>query len=219
MSVQTIPEQGTTAERLPRASGIVAVGPFPASTHPAFDDYLGLRASSFSGTRLVVFDGRSGSGKSTAIRFLLREHRDFREREATIISDLRAELPSALDVAVIEEVRVPRELPLLLPVLARSTSLLVASHVGLHYFRPLQLFGRSRLYRTDRDVGKIRRRLEMTGVYASEGAIADYVKAFGATYTDIDIVLERYPDTTFDRSLARFLRYCDLRCTEEPDSL
>ena len=34
------------------------------------DDFLGLRAREFSRVRLAVFEGRSGSGKSTAIRAL-----------------------------------------------------------------------------------------------------------------------------------------------------
>ena len=45
-----------------------------------FDDFLQLKAASFRSTRLAVFTGVSGSGKSTAIQWLIQHHPDFQNR-------------------------------------------------------------------------------------------------------------------------------------------
>ena len=42
-----------------------------------FDDYLGLGREAFRRTRLIVFAGISGSGKSTALKFLCDHHPEF----------------------------------------------------------------------------------------------------------------------------------------------
>ena len=50
------------------------------ATAPApilFDDFLGLEDENFERTRLIVFTGISGSGKSTAMKFLCDRHPAF----------------------------------------------------------------------------------------------------------------------------------------------
>ena len=42
-----------------------------------FDDFLGLEGEDFRQTRLIVFAGISGSGKSTALKFLCDHHPAF----------------------------------------------------------------------------------------------------------------------------------------------
>lgn len=202
-------------------SPVVSTAPSPARVPaanrnpPGFDDFLRLRATTFSRHRLIVFDGRSGSGKSTAIRFLISEHRDFRDRQIRMMKTGQLDLTAEIDVAVIDDLREPRELFAVARLLSHSRTLLVASHIGLTWFRPLQPVVRTAIYRTDTDHAKIRRRLEATGVFATEPVIAAYVHQFGATYTDLDIILERYPDTSFDRSFARFRKYCSMRCHDD----
>ena len=182
-----------------------------ASGGTVFDDFLSLRTAGFPGARLVVFSGRSGSGKSTAIRFLLAAHPDFRHRESVVLGRASlARFRGKGDVIVLDDLVEPRDLAHIPRLLRASTSLLVASHLRATWFRPFQLVVPCAFFRTDRDGAKIRRHLERRGIAATPAAVERFVAAFGATYTDVDIVTERCPAPTFDESLARFAKLCDL---------
>lgn len=155
-----------------------------------FDDFLGLAARDFSRHRLVVFVGRSGSGKSTAIGFVRQRHPAFE-----VMDELRR-------LADLERLRAP---------LQRGARMLVASHVAAGWFLALRPFMRVAVFRTDRDEGKIARYLHGRRIAASAPAVAAYVRRFGATYTDVDLILERFPSASFDASLRLFTRFCSLR--------
>ena len=155
-----------------------------------YDDFLGLLGRDFSRHRLVLFCGASGSGKSTAIRFLLERHPDF----------------NGTDVMVMDEVHAGNLHRLAANVMGRRV--LAASHFPLAWISALPGIT---VFRTDRDRGKIARYLRALGVSASSEAVEAYVRRFGATYTDVDIILERYPAPRFDIALARFQRFCRLR--------
>ncbi len=177
-----------------------------------FDDYLSLGTQSFSRDRLVVFTGRSGSGKSTAIRFLLEEHRDFRERPRVILEGPPfAHLDRAADVAVLDDLTSAADLLAVGRLLRRSRTLLVASHLNPAWFAPLRAAMRCSLFRTDDDARKLERYLESRGVSCSRDALRRYEAEFGATYTDLDIILERCPAASLDASLSRFLKFNRIR--------
>lgn len=152
-----------------------------------FDDFLGLAGLDLSAYRLIVFHGESGSGKSTAIRFLL-DHQLRNER-----------------IQVIDEIATLRELVQMRRVLRERS--LVATHVPPLWFRMLAA-GPVKIFHTDRDAAKIARYLERLGIEASPVACERYVREFGATYTDVDLILERCPAPDFDVSLSRFLKFC-----------
>lgn len=182
-----------------------------------FDDYLGLRRRDFSRAELVVFTGRSGSGKSTAIRFLLEHHPDFRDREQLHLGAAPFTVPARRwDVIAVDDLTAPRELGAIVRLLRSSRTLLVASHLAPALLRPLQLVARSSFFRTDADTAKVARHLARLGVTATSEAVARYVALFGATYTDVEIILERYPEPTFDRALARFSRFCRVASRARP---
>jgi energy-coupling factor transporter ATP-binding protein EcfA2 len=163
---------------------------FPESL--SFDDFLGLGARDFSRHRLVVFVGRSGSGKSTAIRFLL------------------GRLPGS---RVIDEIAHAGDLVGLWAPLAAGERLLVASHLSAACFLALRPFIKVAVFRTDRSADKIARYLERRGIGASARALRAFVRRYGATYTDAELIMERFPGASFDASLARFERFCSLHAS------
>ena len=176
-----------------------------------FDDYLGLDRIDLGRYRLVVFVGRSGSGKSTAIGHLLKNHPSFRGRESAVLRRPSFARPAEIpDVVVVDDLVEPRELRFVLDQLRSGRTLLVASHLGAAWYRIVSLFVPTIVFRTDADAAKIGRYLERRGVGASPEATRAYVRRFGATYTDADIILERYPGRSFDEALGRFERYCDV---------
>ncbi|HUP50161.1 MAG TPA: hypothetical protein VNA04_15355 [Thermoanaerobaculia bacterium] len=153
-----------------------------------FDDHLGLAGRDLTPFRLILFHGRSGSGKSTAIRFLLEN--SFRDRP----------------VEVVDEIGALRDLFRMRALLRNNVTLLVATHVHPFWFRLLAP-GRMLVFHTDRDPSKIARHLARLGVSATPAAVQAYVGRFGATYTDAELIMERWPSPIFDHSLARFLKF------------
>jgi energy-coupling factor transporter ATP-binding protein EcfA2 len=154
-----------------------------------FDDFLALAGRDFSSHDLVIFHGRSGSGKSTAIEFLRRNN-------------------PHVSYEVVDEITTFRDLGKLLR--ARRGPVLVATHVHPLWLRILKPFARAVIFRTDRDSAKLLRYFDARSISASSTAIALYVREFGATYTDAEVILERYPSASFDASYARFRKFCRL---------
>lgn len=159
------------------------------------DDFLGLDQTPLATERLVVFCGRSGSGKTTAIEHLLTRHPAFRVG----------------DVVVLDEITRLRELGLVLRLLLRGERVVAASHVPRWAFLPFRLLTPTALFRTDRGVGKLARYLDRLGISYSTDALERYARRYGASYTEIDIMRELAPDTSFDRILRRFEKLHRLR--------
>ncbi|QDU89670.1 hypothetical protein Pla175_30640 [Pirellulimonas nuda] len=183
------------------------------SDNEPFDDFLGLRASTLHGVRLLVFAGVSGSGKSTAMRFLEREHPRFRGMPSTVLGPHPT--PAALDgsrrFVLVEEVHRPAELKGVARLLRLGHTVAVASHLPLAWYTPFRLAWRCRFFQTDRDAAKISRYLTGRRVRFTEAAVADYCRRYGASYLDAAHILERFPLDDFDRAYGAFQRLCRIK--------
>jgi hypothetical protein len=179
---------------------------------PIFDDFCGLADADFRGVRLVEFFGVSGAGKSTAIGFLCREHRDFCEREAVVVTPGETDVRDVPDgsLAIVEEVRQPRDLRCVVSLLHRGATALVASHLRPAWSAPLGIRWRRRRFRLDRNWRKISRYLDQQGVGHTTAAVQHFCRRYGANYVDAALIIERRPDATFDAALAHFERFCRL---------
>ena len=158
----------------------------------AFHDYLGLGGGALPDRGALVFQGRSGSGKSTYIRWLLERHSDLPPGELSVVDEV---------LRLRDLVRVARRM-------RRSRLTLVASHLPPVIHAVLRPLGPVLVFRLDRRPEKIRRWLRARGVVFGEGALGAFCDLFGANYTDAAIVLERYPGLTFDEAFRRFRREC-----------
>ena len=185
----------------------------------SFDDYHGLAGIDLHGTRLVICQGMSGSGKTTAIEYLCREHRQLRNRSPRIfrLSGPVIQIPLLQnELVVLDDVRFLRQLVPLGRLLRAGNTVLVASHLSASYFLPLRLFWPSRVFVMDQDEGKIERYLAHKRVAFSHQAVEQYCHFFGANYLDVDFILERRPGVDFDEALAYFLKFCQLDLTPNP---
>ncbi|MGA7613936.1 MAG: hypothetical protein WBX15_02040, partial [Thermoanaerobaculia bacterium] len=77
-----------------------------------FDDFLRLDDLPFERERLIVFSGESGSGKSTAIAHLLREHPRFAGREHVWVEGPPFGSGPRASLIAIDEIVDVRDLPL-----------------------------------------------------------------------------------------------------------
>jgi hypothetical protein len=176
-----------------------------------FDDFLGLDARDLSRSRRVLFHGRSGSGKTTAIEHLLATQ--FRDRDVhRVAGPPYPGAPVAVQpgaVIAVDEIESLRDLRHLLRFARLDAMLMIATHVAPAFF-PLAGIFPDAVFRTDRDREKVGRHLARSNVSASAAAIREYCRRFGATYTDADLIMERYPLGSFDAALARFLKFDDI---------
>lgn len=179
------------------------------------DDFLGLLERDLSSARALVLCGRSGSGKSTLLRHLLARHPDLRARPSRVLAG--RPLPPAPrllvpgEVVLVDEVHTLRELAGVFAIAARGARVLVASHLPPLAHAPLRLLGPMVVARTDRDLAKLGRYLSARGLGASEEDLARFACRFGASYTDLDILLESYPTGPFAQRLALFERSHQVR--------
>ncbi|MBC8326400.1 MAG: hypothetical protein H8E27_12325 [Verrucomicrobia subdivision 3 bacterium] len=181
-----------------------------------FDDYLNLRDADLEGVRLVVFNGVSGSGKSTAIGWLLAHHPAYAGRPVTHVAGRRGQwtLPAQHNgLVVVDDIVHARELPRLAQLLARGNTVLAAAHPHRAWFQPLRLRWRLRLFRTDTSREKLMRHLDARAIPYTREAIDSFCDEYAASYFDMNLILGRYPDRSFDQALARFRRHCRMQPT------
>ena len=165
----------------------------------AFDDALGLAARSFAGVDLISFHGRSGAGKSAAIRFLLAEHPDLRQEGGAAPRE---------GVTVFDDLLGPRETLDVVRALRRGRRVLAACHFHPRWLAPLGLRWRTVAFDLDAHPEKIERWLTARGIAHTHDAVRHFCHHYGANYTDAAIILERSPGQGFDQALSRFLRNC-----------
>jgi len=184
-----------------------------------FDDYHRLGKLDLAPTRLLVFQGMSGSGKTTAIDYLCQHHRQFRDRSVKTFRLVgpRIQLPALEEqLVVLDDVRFVRQLRPLGRLLRAGNTVLIASHLRPIFFLPWRLRWESRVFVMDQDEAKIERYLARSKVVASRQAVRQYCRLFGANYLDVDFILERCPGSTFDEALAHFIKFCDLDLSPDP---
>lgn len=179
-------------------------------TAAVVDDFLGLHAQDLSRLRTLVLVGRSGSGKSTLLGDLLTRHPTFSQGPVhRVVERPLPRLPSGVDrgdVVLVDELQEGRDLGLVVAALRRGARLLVASHLPVAAHWPLRVFGPLLIRRTDRDTAKLHRHLTRRGVPATEAEVTRFARRYGASYTDLEILLESYPSGPFARRLALFER-------------
>jgi energy-coupling factor transporter ATP-binding protein EcfA2 len=179
-------------------------------SEPPVDDFLGLHTLDLSRHRTVVLVGQSGSGKSTLLGDLLARHPAY--AGATVHRVVERPLPelppevAAGEVVLVDELQTWRDLGVVVTALRRGARLLVASHLPVATHWPLRVFGSLLVRRTDRDRAKLERLLARRGIPATEAEVARFARRYGATYTDLEILLESYPSGPFGKRLARFER-------------
>ena len=185
----------------------------------SFDDYHCLADADLQSVRLVICQGISGSGKTTAIEYLCQEHPHLRDRCPWVFRLVEARClvpPLRNELIVLDDLRFLRQLLPLRRLLRAGNTVLVASHLPATCFLPLRLFWPSRVFIMDRDEGKIERYLTRQRVAFSPRSVRKYCQLFGANYLDVDVILERRSGASFDEALSHFLKFCRLDLTPNP---
>ncbi len=167
-----------------------------------FDDALGLAAFELRGIRVVVLCGESGSGKSSAIQYLLHTH---------------PELATDPELRIIEELRRWPDLKVFFAQWWAGHRLLIASHLPPFWHRLLAVLAPTLVIALDQHPIKMSRWLSARGVPYSDESVAAFCARFGPNYSDAALILRHTESSSFDQALGRFLRQCSLqRSDPEP---
>ncbi len=181
-----------------------------------FDDHLGLLARDLSDLRLLALHGVSGSGKSTAIAWLLQTHPAFRGRTCSHVAGPRIDwrrLDLVSELVVVDECTALRDLHGLVRLLRRGHRVLAASHLPLATSAALGLAWPVLALATDRDAAKLERYLTALGADFSAERVGALCARFGASYAWVDLVLDYDGGLDFDRAYDRFERCCQVEVT------
>lgn len=179
------------------------------------DDYLGLEGERFPRGSVTVFTGRSGSGKTTYLDWLLNAHPSFSDERAVRLYlpevDKTPDLRFA-EVLAVDEVMTVTQWRTVLGWRRRDLTVLSTAHLPAAALRVL--CPSARVFACDRDAGKLARYLAVRGVSASPSVLQQYVHRFGATYTDLDLILEAadWPPS-FDEAWRWFSRFGEIAST------
>jgi hypothetical protein len=170
-----------------------------------FDDFLGLAKEDFDSTRLIILTGISGSGKTTALKFLADHHAAFLDQpQHWIWSMCKTQNPSPVRdkrLVVLDEIVGVHQLACVFQLLRDNQTLAVASHLHPAWFWPFRLMFKSRHFHTDRDTAKIHGLLSRRGISHTSTAISEFCSRHGASYVDLECILERHPGESLDHAL------------------
>ena len=179
-----------------------------------FFDYLNLKQENFNKTRLIVFTGKSGAGKSTYIQFLTKHNASLKNQTIHSYASRPMNWKTIKDknkTLVIDEIKETIELYYIIKLLIKGNTLLVANHAPIFLFRLISLFTFVKIFRIDNQAKKITHYLNSHGYRYSQAAIDAFCKAFGSNYKMLEIILETGSKPDFNEIYYRFIRFNKIR--------
>lgn len=176
-----------------------------------FHDFLRLKNQSFEQERLIVFHGTSGSGKSANLKFLADHHPGFSEHPVpwiwTFGKRFDAYEVQGNQLVAVDEITSLFQFPALRKLLKTNQRVAVASHLHPLWFKLLGAALPVRSFSTDDDWSKLRTYLDHKEIPYSEKSLRAFCKLHGASYVDLQCILERFPGKSLDHALSLSLKF------------
>ncbi len=155
-----------------------------------FDDYLGLLNYDFSKHKYIVFVWNSWSGKSSYIKKLVHENKSLNK-----------------NIIIIDEIFDFFDFIKLFFQFFKKEKFIVASHISINYFYIFSFLWKIKYIKTDNHHAKICNYLHCKKMAYSKDVVSKYIEWFSSTYTDIDIILEKYNWDDFDEAFYKFVKF------------
>ena len=170
-----------------------------------FDDFLSLKKQNFNNSRLLIFHGISGSGKSSNLNYIAHHHPSFQNQSVKWIwthhKRFKVQAIHSYNLVVVDEIISPFQLPAIFKLLSQNKNIAVASHLNPAWFKILFPFTPTLSFRTDASAEKIRRYLNKKDISFSSDSILSFCKSYGSNYVDLQCILENHPGKSFDDAL------------------
>jgi hypothetical protein len=180
-----------------------------------FIDTLDFNRHDFGQYQLTLLTGESGSGKSTAIEYLINSNRDkqvFRYLDVAVL-ECRDSIGQYYPVAeqnlvlVVDEVWSLAHIKQLRDWVKAGYRFVVASHAHAFLSRALLITTRSKLFNLDACQHKLPCYLSAKGIGFTSQSLKQYRQLYGNVFTELQIILEHYPDSHFDEAFNRFHKF------------
>ncbi len=178
------------------------------NTH--FFDYLDLKQQDFSQTRLIVFSGQSGAGKSSYLEYLANNNESLKSCAIKTHNERPmawSKIKSKKQTLIIDEVKNPFELYYIIRLLISGNTLLVANHAPTFLYKLIGLLTTARLFNIDRQTKKINHYLKSHGYQFSQATVETFCKTFGSSYLKLEIILETGDKPDFDDIYRKFIQF------------
>lgn len=170
-----------------------------------FDDFLSLKKQNFNNSRLLIFHGISGSGKSSNLNYIAHHHPSFQNQSVKWIwthhKRFKVQAIHSYNLVVVDEIISPFQLPAIFKLLNQNKNIAVASHLNPAWFKILFPFTPTLSFRTDASAEKIRKYLNKKDISFSSESILSFCKSYGSNYVDLQCILENHPGKSFDDAL------------------
>jgi hypothetical protein len=174
-----------------------------------FDDYLYLLDYNFSNYKYIIFKWNSWSWKSSYINKILEENKSLNKNK---LKDK--------NLIYIDEVFNFLDLLKIFKLLINTKKrFIIASHISFKYFFFFRFLWKIKQIETDKNTKKIYNYLNSKKITFSEQKVLEFIKIFWATYTDIDIILEKYSWNNFDKAFNFFIRSHKIKLTATNQSI
>ena len=170
-----------------------------------FDDFLSLKKQNFNNSRLLIFHGISGSGKSSNLNYIAHHHPSFQNQSVKWIwthhKRFKVQAIHSYNLVVVDEIISPFQLPAIFKLLSQNKNIAVASHLNPAWFKILFPFTPTLSFRTDASAEKIRKYLNKKDISFSSESILSFCKSYGSNYIELQCILENHPGKSFDDAL------------------
>ncbi len=161
-----------------------------------FDDYLNLIDYDFSKYKYIVFVWNSWSGKSSYIKELVKKNSSLGK-----------------NIVIIDEIFDLIDFLKLFKLFSSREQFIVASHISIKYFYLFRFLWNIKYIKTDNHHNKICNYLQCKKLRYTKNTVKNYIKIFSATYTDIDIIIEKYNWNNFDEAFNNFIKFNKVKLT------
>jgi len=167
--------------------------------------------------RLVVFTGISGSGKSSAIQYLVSRFPEITKQGVESIAGERLKWKSSYSARwlLVDEVVSLRDAWIIKQLVERGHRVIAASHLSVPVFKTICLSIDGLYFRTDDASDKLARYISNQGVEYDESSMKQFIDQFGQSYTTLDVVLGYCQSKTLAGAMEYFSRHCTLSLSRQ----
>jgi hypothetical protein len=173
---------------------------------------MGLSSLEPDDWQAIVFSGIGGSGKSSAMHYLLQTYHEIEEEGACWITGTPLCWNRCYQCKwlLVDEIVCLKDVWKVRTLLRQGYRTVIATHLPLWCLRIVFADIRTRFYSTDGKNNKLSLLLQREGIDYTDSALRDYIKLYGQSYDTLSVILQHSGRADLATALKYFQRHCQL---------